>query len=165
MYGPSVSAFDILKGMVPKPPAADPLYRMLNIKFGKLGHEQTMSSSTVNDPRLSDSGRTLEPPSEKAAVAFISERANTLRNQHPIESAVIPRANTIGSAPPPIRPKQASKPKKCIALFDYSSNVEGDLNFKKGDTLWITKNLDEWTEGSKDGQKGIFPTNYVEILS
>ena len=64
----------------------------------------------------------------------------------------------------PVKPTPNSKPKKCIALFNYTSSVSGDLNFEKDQIIWVTKEMGEWSEGTLNGKKGIFPTSYVSII-
>lgn len=53
---------------------------------------------------------------------------------------------------------------ECVALFDYTGQ-EGDLNFKSGDVITITKQEpdSEWWEGQINGELGMFPANYVEV--
>ena len=50
---------------------------------------------------------------------------------------------------------------ECIALYAYNGEA-GDLNFKEGDVISITKSDGDWWEGVLNGQKGIFPANYVK---
>ena len=51
------------------------------------------------------------------------------------------------------------------ALFDYHSNVQGDLSFNAGDVINLNSKIsDEWMEGERNGLTGIFPSSYVEII-
>eukprot|EP00494_Astrolonche_serrata_P025172 UN25433 len=63
-----------------------------------------------------------------------------------------------------------SKCPRCVALYDYNAEYEGDLSFVEGNTIVITnKDGDWWTgfveiEPGKYGeQQGLFPSNYVEV--
>lgn len=39
-----------------------------------------------------------------------------------------------------------------------------ELNFKKGDIIYIRRVLDEnWLEGEHNGKTGILPVNYLEV--
>ena len=51
---------------------------------------------------------------------------------------------------------------ECIALYAYNGEA-GDLSFQEGDVISITKSDGDWWEGSLNGQKGIFPANYVKM--
>lgn len=58
---------------------------------------------------------------------------------------------------------------QAVALFTFDADQEGDLGFKKGDVITITKRTenksDWWTGRTEDGRTGIFPSNYVETAS
>lgn len=57
----------------------------------------------------------------------------------------------------------------CKAQYDYQSNTPGDLSFKKGDLVAILSKLDpqsDWWRGrTQEGRVGIFPRNYVTLIS
>ncbi|KAL4636198.1 nostrin isoform X4 [Arapaima gigas] len=54
---------------------------------------------------------------------------------------------------------------KCKALYDFISERDDELNLKEGDLLNILeKNDNGWWYGSLNGQKGHFPSTYVEEL-
>jgi len=75
---------------------------------------------------------------------------------------------TRPTAPKPIfRQKSGiSGPNQAVALFTFDAAQPGDLGFKKGDVITITKRTesksDWWTGRTEDGREGIFPSNYVE---
>jgi len=51
------------------------------------------------------------------------------------------------------------------ALHDYISDTDGDLSFKQGDMITIIKTInDEWLEGEIHGQRGMFPSAFVETV-
>ncbi len=53
------------------------------------------------------------------------------------------------------------------ALFTFDADQEGDLGFKKGDIITITKrtdNKEDWWTGRIGDRVGIFPSNYVEAM-
>lgn len=93
-------------------------------------------------------------------------------------SASRSRTSTIGDdysfngSPKPGRPtapKPMFKPKpsassvgkdQAIALFTFDADQPGDLAFKKGDIVTITKrteNASDWWTGKVGGREGIFP--------
>ena len=89
------------------------------------------------------------------------------------------RASTIGSQASgpgrPTAPKPVFKqptgtqdlgPDQAIALFTFDAEQDGDLGFKKGDIITITKKTDNktdwWSGRTADGRTGMFPSNYIE---
>ena len=55
-----------------------------------------------------------------------------------------------------------------VAIHDYTSTVEGDLNFKKGDVVFLIKYLSgTWMEGECERTRaiGMFPKSQVEIVT
>ncbi|EDO49750.1 predicted protein, partial [Nematostella vectensis] len=48
------------------------------------------------------------------------------------------------------------------ALYEYQTNVPGDLAFAQGDHITIVARIsDEWLEGMVDDRRGILPAAYV----
>ena len=55
-----------------------------------------------------------------------------------------------------------------VAIHNYSSSVDGDLNFKKGDVIFLIRYLSEtWLEGECEETHtvGMFPKSQVEIVT
>lgn len=51
------------------------------------------------------------------------------------------------------------------ALFDFQSNITGDLAFKKGDVIVLRRRVDQnWFYGHLNGREGAFPVNHVQII-
>ncbi|KAN0062604.1 BAR adaptor protein Hob1 [Thecaphora frezii] len=67
--------------------------------------------------------------------------------------------------PPPLKPKPGAAPKSyVVALYDYTATADGDLTFKAGDRILVlerTASTEDWWTGQLNGQKGVFPGNYV----
>lgn len=62
-------------------------------------------------------------------------------------------------------PKSPTESKWAIAKFSFDGGVEGDLSFKEGDRICVTKysaTSDDWWTGRIGSTTGIFPANYVE---
>ena len=51
-----------------------------------------------------------------------------------------------------------------VAMFTYSSNVPGDLNFNQGEVFIVQKCDSEWWTGTLNGKTGIFPATYVKKM-
>ncbi|XP_056019304.1 uncharacterized protein LOC125671809 isoform X38 [Ostrea edulis] len=55
---------------------------------------------------------------------------------------------------------------KAKALYTFNAQNPRELSFKKGDILYLLRQVDKnWFEGERFGRKGIFPFNYVEVLT
>ncbi|KAH0841563.1 hypothetical protein AYO21_01199 [Fonsecaea monophora] len=100
--------------------------------------------------------------------AFSSRsRSSTLQNDYSYSD----NKPTRPTAPKPVfRQRTGSlRPDQAVALFTFDADQEGDLGFKKGDIITITKRTenktDWWTGRTEDGRTGIFPSNYVETAS
>ncbi|XP_063166614.1 sorbin and SH3 domain-containing protein 2 isoform X5 [Candoia aspera] len=51
------------------------------------------------------------------------------------------------------------------AVYDFKAQTSKELPFKKGDTIYILRKVDQnWYEGEHYGRVGIFPISYVEKL-
>ncbi|CCH60990.1 hypothetical protein TBLA_0D04950 [Henningerozyma blattae CBS 6284] len=56
---------------------------------------------------------------------------------------------------------------KAVALYTFDGEERGDLSFRKGDIIVIIKkseSQDDWWSGRCNGEEGIFPANYVELV-
>ncbi|XP_070455101.1 sorbin and SH3 domain-containing protein 2 isoform X10 [Equus przewalskii] len=61
-------------------------------------------------------------------------------------------------------PEKEKLPAK--AVYDFKAQTSKELSFKKGDTVYILRKIDQnWYEGEHHGRVGIFPISYVERLS
>ena len=55
---------------------------------------------------------------------------------------------------------------QAVALFTFDADQPGDLGFKKGDIITVTKKTEkaeDWWTGTLNGKAGIFPSNYVQM--
>ena len=49
------------------------------------------------------------------------------------------------------------------ALFDFTPQEEGELEFKRGDIIEVIEKDDpNWWKGKLNNNEGLFPSNYVE---
>ena len=94
-------------------------------------------------------------------------RSSTFQNDNSFSDS----KPTRPTAPKPIfKQKTGSlRPDQALALFTFDADQDGDLGFKKGDVITITKRTenksDWWTGRTEDGRTGVFPSNYVETAS
>jgi len=58
------------------------------------------------------------------------------------------------------------KSNEAVALFTFDADQSGDLGFKKGDIITVTKKTEsanDWWTGTIGTRTGIFPSNYVQM--
>lgn len=70
--------------------------------------------------------------------------------------------------PPPAIPvvAQAAPTTTAKALYDYTAQDNTEISFKTGDTITvIEKHESGWWTGEKGSSRGLFPGNYVQLLS
>jgi SH3 domain-containing YSC84-like protein 1 len=94
-------------------------------------------------------------------------RSSTLQNDYSFSDNKPNRP----TAPKPIFKQKTGtlRSDQAVALFTFDADQDGDLGFKKGDVITITKRTenksDWWTGRTEDGRTGVFPSNYVETAS
>ncbi|KAH0545207.1 hypothetical protein FGG08_000661 [Glutinoglossum americanum] len=67
---------------------------------------------------------------------------------------------------PKFVPKATPGTNQAIALFNFEADQPGDLGFKKGEIITITKRSDsknDWWTGTIGDRSGMFPSNYVDV--
>lgn len=77
------------------------------------------------------------------------------------------------NVPAPQEPPRSFSPKPlgyCKALYDYKSQEKGDLELSKNDKVAVVEHLSkDWWKGYKSGANpssaGVFPSNYVSVIS
>ena len=80
-------------------------------------------------------------------------------------------------SPPPLAPKPNLSVRdgidgddgyaRALALYDFKATTAGDLGMTKGDIVLVLDKVGsgEWWKGrAKNGQEGIFPSNYIEVV-
>ncbi|KAI1301632.1 E3 ubiquitin-protein ligase SH3RF3 [Halotydeus destructor] len=57
-------------------------------------------------------------------------------------------------------------PSHAKAIYTYDGKQEGDLKFKKGDTIILRKRIDSnWFHGELNGKQGFLPASYIQVLT
>ncbi|XP_021567047.1 sorbin and SH3 domain-containing protein 2 isoform X1 [Carlito syrichta] len=109
------------------------------------------------------------PGSSTLTKAFISSSPSSPSRAKDRES---PRSYSstltdLGRSAPRERrgtPEKEKLPAK--AVYDFKAQTSKELSFKKGDTVYILRKIDQnWYEGEHHGRVGIFPISYVEKLA
>eukprot|EP00124_Ichthyophonus_hoferi_P002704 Ihof_evm5s196 gene=Ihof_evmTU5s196 len=72
----------------------------------------------------------------------------------------------VAKASPPINKSQAAmKPKRIRALYTFEVQEEGELGLKSGDVALLLDNSHpDWWRAERNGEVGLVPSNYVEVL-
>jgi len=81
-----------------------------------------------------------------------------------IPTSTPPTSSSVTGKVLPTRPMPSSQPVKAQAQFDFAAQESNELSFKNGDILLIHKQNGEWWEGELNGNKGLLPSNYVQLL-
>lgn len=125
----------------------------------------------LGDPsasRMSPGGADLPGSSATLTKSFISSSPSSPSRAKDRES---PRSysstlSDLGRSAPRERrgtPEKEKFPAK--AVYDFKAQTSKELSFKKGDTVYILRKIDQnWYEGEHRGRVGIFPISYVEKL-
>lgn len=134
----------------------------------RAAHEETKTALQVAQDSFSSLTTQLESTSASPAAAV--DPPQKPKPAAPAASGISfdfgfgsdePEPEPVTQAEPeaPVESKPAGK--KFRALYDFAAQQEGDLGFKKGDTIIVTNSSGAWWEGSLNGQSGTFPNNYV----
>jgi len=113
------------------------------------------ASSSLNkslpDPSRQGSGSSAYQNPGGAAASYAA----------PIAAAAVPSASSSSE------PAASSQPvaTRVRALYDFTPTESGELAFRKGDILRVLDSVYEhWWRGEVNGEVGIFPVNFVEVL-
>ncbi|XP_068043006.1 sorbin and SH3 domain-containing protein 2 isoform X23 [Anomalospiza imberbis] len=123
-----------------------------NANRPNLGHTDTQgSSSTLRKPLTSSS------PSSPSRAKVDQESPGSYSSAF----------TDVGRCTPRERRGTTDKEKlPARAVYDFKAQTSKELSFKKGDTVYILRKIDQnWYEGEHHGRVGIFPISYVEKLS
>ncbi|XP_069549849.1 intersectin-2b isoform X1 [Brachyistius frenatus] len=72
-------------------------------------------------------------------------------------------ASDMKSSPPDVSDSSDSlQLEEYVALYTYESPEPGDLTFKEGDVILVSKREGEWWNGSIGDRTGVFPSNYIK---
>ncbi|BFZ63847.1 hypothetical protein YB2330_004984 [Saitoella coloradoensis] len=133
--------------------------------MGKLG--PTIGTSPTSR-RVSNGS--LSPPTLKPKPSLSPKPSYTTTTTSPSPSAASGGSSPKPRPPPPPPPfkRAISNEIWVTALYDYSAQQTGDLSFREGDRVRVTKRGEEggWWEGSVEGGEGgvgSFPSTYVKV--
>ncbi|KAL7276900.1 hypothetical protein RUND412_000092 [Rhizina undulata] len=126
---------------------------------------------TVHDPEWveahkPDPNQTFDAIASTNSVQFQRQHFNSTYTDNVVTSPKRP------TAPKPVFKPAVPTPKsvganQAVALYTFEPGQPGDLGFKKGDIITVTKRTDsknDWWTGQIGSRTGIFPSNYVETM-
>ena len=133
------------------PPSAPQKSRLTDVDRKKEEEELQMAL------KLSIQDKATGPQKATQGNATGSDGAGAAQHSHAA-------ASTAGQPVP--SGTTAATVSRVRALFDFQPSEAGELQFRKGDIIAVLESVyKDWWKGSLRGQVGIFPLNYVEILS
>ena len=121
-------------------------------------------------PNYSSSAVTSPSPGDPAMHAPAGPRGDYFnRDRLPSNSSTALASIAAGKKkPPPPPPKRNSSAQGIwvTALYEFAGQGHGDLVFREGDRIKVTKkteSTDDWWEGELNGVHGSFPANYCQL--
>ncbi|XP_036620708.1 sorbin and SH3 domain-containing protein 2 isoform X2 [Trichosurus vulpecula] len=142
-------------------------YRKRRKSEPAVGHPRSVGDQNAN--RVSPTQADLPGPSTTLTKSFTGSSPSSPSRAKDQES---PRSYSsaftdLGRSAPRERrgtPERERLPAR--AVYDFKAQTSKELSFKKGDTVYILRKIDQnWYEGEHHGRIGIFPISYVEKLS
>ncbi|XP_076192515.1 sorbin and SH3 domain-containing protein 2 isoform X19 [Aptenodytes patagonicus] len=142
-------------------------YRKRRKSEPAVSHQRVHSDQNANRPSLGRTDTqgpytTLRKPLTSSSPSSPS-RAKDQESPGSYSSAF----TDVGRCTPRERRGTTDKEKlPARAVYDFKAQTSKELSFKKGDTVYILRKIDQnWYEGEHHGRVGIFPISYVEKLS
>ncbi|KAH9502336.1 hypothetical protein Btru_073485 [Bulinus truncatus] len=110
-------------------------------------------------------------PSQKSPIS--PNRFDEMSNQPPLRQTSSPPQQPVQTSKltttlsvPPERRRGFQIQGKAKAVYNFTAQNPRELSFRKGDILYLLRQIDKnWFEGEHHGRSGIFPVNYVEVLT
>ncbi|XP_052430784.1 sorbin and SH3 domain-containing protein 1 isoform X2 [Carassius gibelio] len=143
--------------------------------------ERLSSSASDNKRRKSEPAATQPRAQSSVGTAQTSDRPLELPRRNPLTSPSSPATTRtkdqdtsreysypdVGRRTPQSRRQTPDVKEKlpARAIYDFKAQTAKELTFKKGETVYITRQIDNnWYEGEHRGHVGIFPISYVEKI-
>ena len=131
----------------------------------------SQTSLGLATPNYNPSAITSPSPGDPAMHAPAGPRGDYFnRDRLPSNSSMSMASIAAGKRkpPPPPPPKRISSVQETwvTALYEFAGQGHGDLVFREGDRIKVTKKTprtDDWWEGELNGVHGSFPANYCQL--
>ncbi|KAJ3106533.1 hypothetical protein HDU97_006126 [Phlyctochytrium planicorne] len=130
-----------------------------------------LTSPSTQTPGYSPQNCSFPRPVSQQPAVPVFPQGGGFPKPSELRNANLQGSNGSVNAPPAIPqklpPRPAPRDPVATALYDFAGEREGDLSFKRGEKITVTKKTDsvnDWWEGKTDaGRVGAFPANYVSI--
>ena len=119
------------------------------------------NSSAVASPQPGDPA--MHAPAGPRGDYFNRDR---LTSSSSMNMASIAAGKKKPPPPPPPKKNPSAQGTWVTALYEFAGQGHGDLVFREGDRIKVTKkteSTDDWWEGELNGVHGSFPANYCEL--
>lgn len=130
----------------------------------------SQTSLGLATPNYNSSAVASPPPGDPAMHAPAGPRADYFNRDRQTSSSSGVMASIVAGKkkPPPPPPKRipSAQGTWVTALYEFAGQGHGDLVFREGDRIKVTKkteSTDDWWEGELNGVHGSFPANYCQL--
>lgn len=133
-------------------------------EYGDEGRSNRYSSDTRSNRR---SRYDDDDDSNSVRNYYAQQSQNIRRSEKPAMSSYNSRSRWEDDIYDKGTPRGRSNIPQARALYTFEGEEEGDLGFNKGDVINIIKKSEssnDWWTGEMNGNEGIFPANYVEMI-
>lgn len=128
----------------------------------------SQTSLVLASPNYNSSAVSSPSPGDPAVHAPADPRADYFtRDRLASNSMASILAGKKKPPPPPPKRIPSRQDLWVTALYEFAGQGEGDLVFKEGDRIKVTKkteSTDDWWEGELKGIQGSFPANYCQPI-
>ncbi|XP_041672959.1 ABI family, member 3a isoform X1 [Cheilinus undulatus] len=167
----------------PPPPPPPPLESLTNqgvLSLAPLSLETVLEESSLPPPSPlppppdddafvlppSDGSELPAPPPPPPPSQEIDDLEISAMPPPPLLDDVCGFDDIMPPLPPPVDYDTDAPPhyiEKVVALYSYEASKPDDLAMAEGDIIYLTHRHDDgWCEGVLNGNKGFFPSNYVQ---
>ena len=140
----------------------------------KIGPLPSPSPSAMLSPSMSNSSAVTSPSPTAyhapQAYSPAAPRSDYFQHSRQTSTSSFTSAAAVKKKPPPPPPMKRNPSAQwtwVTALYDFDGQGSGDLVFKEGDRIRVTKktaSTDDWWEGELKGVCGSFPANYCHAV-
>jgi len=155
-------------------PFFDPLFATYTVGVAEYYKQSSQATSEMIslvsgiDRQSVHSHQKVITPTESSSAGFKATVGSGMSGSSYKSNSDSNASDYSNASAPPLT--QSSKPMKTSthqakALYDFNPGESNELGFKLGDILTIHKMQGDWWEGELNGNRGLLPSNYVQLMS